>query len=148
MPSMEELQEMFDACTWTKETEEERVYFVGKSNYNNRRIIIPASGHLYDNVFNYYFYLAYIWSSDVGTGAFKLEKHGYKLHEAQYFIIDTSYSDNRYKYGYPWGWYRYVGGQIRPVKGKGVPKGSGPAVRRPSPRRPYYDATPSSPEHN
>ena len=147
MPSMEELQEMFDACTWTKETEEGLVYFVGKSNYNNRRITIPASGLFYDNALSNYFNLAYIWSADIGTGALKLEKYDYKLHEAQYFIIDTSYINNRYKHGYPWGYLRYVGAQIRPVKGKGTPKGSGPAVKRPAPRRPSYNNSPSTPEY-
>ena len=118
MPSMAEIKELVDGCTWTTTTESDVTYLCGKSKANGRVIYFPGSGTFQDNTFSSYNFAA-LWSRDAGTNLYR-QTNGAPfdamLSSQHYWIRISSASDENYKYGFPWANHRYFGINIRPVK--------------------------------
>ena len=136
MPTMDELLELCQGCTWELSNDANCNYFTGTSKYNSKTIIIPLSGLYYDGKFSNWAYNAHIWSSEPYTNWYKMLSWDPHYYEAQYFVFNYVYSKDNYGFekGYPWAYYRYVGAGIRPVKGA-APKGSISPRKAPASKR-------------
>ncbi|MBO4671804.1 MAG: Ig-like domain-containing protein [Bacteroidales bacterium] len=137
MPTMDELLELSQGCTWELSNGANGKYFTGTSKYNSKTIIIPLSGLYYDGQFSNYALNVYLWSSEPYTNWYKMRYWDPYYYEAQYLIISDSYINTEFGFDkcYPWSFKRYVGSGIRPVKGKGLAKSSARPVARTSTRR-------------